>query len=256
MNEIEIRDRLLRAGNLIFDAPRALVPFTGDQEADELINNLDKHPHAFVLACVMDRQIRAELAWLIPHRLREQLGDFSFSRLRRLSLEQIQTLMTKPNKLHRFPAVMSKNLHAAIQLIDERYAGNAAAIWGDQPSSAAVVYRFLQFRGVGSKIATMATNILARSFKIPFSDYFSIDISVDVHIRHVFTRLGLIPPKSTVEALTYAARGLHPTFPGLLDLPVWQIGRNWCKQGRPLCNECYMKDVCPTALGRTIQRDA
>ena len=42
-----------------------------------------------------------------------------------------------------------------------------------------MVYRFLEFNGVGPKIASMAANILAREFKIPFADYFSIDISAE-----------------------------------------------------------------------------
>src|SRR5690554_7296394 len=62
--------------------------------------------------------------------------------------------------------------------------------WRGNPSSAAVVYRFLQFDGVGPKIATMATNILARDFKIPMSDYYSVDISTDVHILRVLRRSG------------------------------------------------------------------
>ena len=36
----------------------------------------------------------------------------------------------------------------------------------------------------------MATNILARQFKIPMSDYYSVDISLDVHIQRVLKRLG------------------------------------------------------------------
>ena len=158
--------------------------------------------------------------------------------------------MTKPQPLHRFPKEMSNNFYEVIQLIKNKYEGNAARIWADKPSSAKVVYDFLQFRGVGPKIATMAANILARDFKIQFSDYYSIDISADVHVRRVFQRLGLVPKKASQDELIYKARSLSPDFPGLMDLPAWEIGRNWCKPGRPTCRECYMNELCEYNMNR------
>src|SRR5687767_10086385 len=122
----------------------------------------------------MDRQIRAERAWQVPYLLSQKLKGFDFPSLKRLSLTRIVRLMTVPEPLHRFPATMSRNLHAAIQRVASEYGGDARRIWRDSPGSAAVVYRFLCFEGVGPKIATMATNILARDFKIPFSDYSAI----------------------------------------------------------------------------------
>ena len=156
--------------------------------------------------------------------------------------------MTNPVPLHRFPDIMSQYFHQAIARIGAIYGGEADKIWLGKPCSAGVVYRFLQFKGIGPKIATMAANILARDFKIPFEDYYSIDISPDVHIRRVFTRLELVPKLATVEELIYKARALSPEFPGLMDLPAWEIGRNWCKPKQPLCHECYVRSLCPTAL--------
>ena len=49
------------------------------QEADALLNDLAHHPHAFVLACVMDRQIKAERAWAIPYRLARFSAGFPSS---------------------------------------------------------------------------------------------------------------------------------------------------------------------------------
>jgi endonuclease III len=95
----------------------------------------------------------------------------------------------------------------------------------------------------------MAANILARDFKIHFSDYYSIDVSVDVHVRRVFTRLGLIRADASGEEVVYTVRALHPSFPGLMDLPAWEIGRNWCRPKKPQCSECYMQSYCPTAIG-------
>jgi len=34
-----------------------------------------------------------------------------------------------------------------------------------------------------------------------------------------------------------------------MDLPCWEIGRNWCKSREPECGGCYMRDLCPTAVG-------
>ena len=123
-----------------------------------------------------------------------------------MTLDEVRDLMTKPEPLHRYTEGMSKNFHAAVGLIQKKYNGNAAEIWEGEPSSADVVYRFLEFQGVGPKIATMAANILARHFKVRFKDYYSIDISADVHVRRVFARLGLTDPEDSIEAVIYRAQ--------------------------------------------------
>ena len=253
VNESKIARLLVERGQELFRGPRAPIKFTGIPAADNLLDDLDGHPHAFVFGCVMDRQMKAERAWLIPYRFAQKLGDFGFDTLRELSLEQVHNLMTRPEPLHRFTQGMSRNFYEAISRIAEEYDGDASRIWSGQPSSAEVVYRFLQFRGAGPKIATMAANILARDFKIPMADYYSIDISADVHIRRVLYRLGLIEKKATVEVTVYRARALHPEFPGLLDFPAWEIGRTWCKPKAPLCGECYMRELCPVGQGRATR---
>jgi len=247
IDEQAIKNRLVEHGQQLFEAPREPIRFTNEDEADRLLNDLKDHPHAFVLACVMDRQIKAERAWLIPYRFQEKLGDFSIELLTKQSKADVRRLMAEPQPLHRFVEKMSGYFFKAITRIRDVYGNNAAGIWADSPSSASVVYRFLEFDGVGPKIASMAANILAREFKVEFSDYFSIDISADVHVRRVFGRLGLTPSDATVDQLIFRARGLHPKFPGLMDSPAWEIGRMWCRPRTYDCTKCYMADVCSTA---------
>ena len=85
MNEKSIRDRLVEHGQTLFRAPKQLIQFTKEAEADTLLNDLDNTPHAFVLACVMDRQVKAERAWLIPYRISEKIGGFSMQSLMDIS---------------------------------------------------------------------------------------------------------------------------------------------------------------------------
>ena len=243
-SEEKIRKRLTAEGNDIFTSRKQISQFTDHAAANALLNDLENTPHAFVIVCIMDRQMRAELAWQIPYRLAEKLGTFNFSRLIQLNLGEIEKLM---QNLHRYPKKMSTNILSALQLIDSRYNQRASEIWAGKPSSATVVYRFLEFRGVGPKIATMAVNILTRRFKVPLADYYSIDISPDVHVQRVFRRLGLIREKGSIEEIVYRARALHPEFPGILDYPVWEIGHQWCRPRHPICPECYMNDLCPSA---------
>jgi endonuclease-3 len=249
MSAEEIRDRLLDRGREIFDSPRQpVVSFTSDHRANSLISDIDGTPHAFVTSCIMDRQIRYERASMIPLLLSQRLGEFSFGVLERLSLGEIRELMTRPTPLHRFPETMSQNLHSAFQRIRRNYNGDASRIWRDRPSSYAVVYRFLEFNGVGVKIAPMAANVLARDFKVALADYGAIDVSPDRHVVRVFQRLGLVPSSASIEYLIYRARELSPEFPGLLDLPSFEIGRNWCRPHRPTCERCYMNDLCPLPM--------
>lgn len=147
------------------------------------------------------------------------------------------------NKYHRFNGVEVKNFYKAIQRIKNQYDCDASNIWNGCPSSATVVYRFLEFEGMGIKIATMAANILARQFKIKFSDY-SIDISPDVHVRRVLKKVGYLNENPTIDQVIYKAREINPEFPGLIDYSCWEIGRTYCHETNPECNECPLNCEC------------
>ena len=220
------------------------VHLVDDPEANAFLNDLKNYPHAYVLACCMDRQTKAERAWMIPVRIRDIWGSFEMKMLANKSVDEYRSVFSD-NNLHRFNDTMAEVFYKAVQRIHNCYKDNAANIWADCPSSASVVYRFLQFDGVGIKIATMAANILARQFKIPFSDFYSIDVSPDVHVKRVMYRLGLVEENADNDKIIYKAREMCPEFPGITDFSLWEIGRKWCRPNDPDCESCIVHSECP-----------
>ncbi|MPM80479.1 Endonuclease III [bioreactor metagenome] len=222
---------------------RETVHLVDEPEINAFLNDIEQYPHAYVLGCLMDCQMKSEKAFAIPWLVKESIGSFSINCLADYSEEFYQNLFISKN-LHRFSNDKAKVFHVAVQRIANEYNGDASKIWADNTSSAAVVYRFLQFKGCGIKIATMATNILARQFKIPLSDYYSIDISPDVHVDRVLKRIGLVNTGASREAIVYKARELNPEFPGIIDFSCWEIGRQFCKPQKPLCDQCPIYSQC------------
>lgn len=242
-NSEKIKRILIDRGEKLLKSPKKFTEFTKDKNADNLLNDIDKYPHAFVLSCIMDRQIPAERAWKIPYLISLEIKGFEFKKLVSLSKEDITKIFLE-KKLHRFNKEMAKNFYLGIQKIAKEYNGDASNIWKNKPKSATVVRRFLEFRGMGIKIATMIANILVRDFKIPMEDYVCIDISPDVHIKRVFKRIGFISEDSNNEELLYSAKEINPLFPGIFDFSCWEIGRNWCHPRNPECEECYLNEYC------------
>ena len=240
----EIVQILIERGKKLFEQPRRKIEFTKNLEANDLLNDIENFPHAFVLACIMDRQIKVEKAWMIPYEISKEIGGFEFSRLLQFDEGYFLDLFSR-KKLHRLVKNMARYFYLGIQKIHRDYENDASNIWKDNPKSATIVRRFLEFEGVGIKIATMAANILARDFKVPMSDYICIDISPDTHVKRVFKRLGFISKNASNDELIYCARELNPKYPGIFDLPCWEIGRNWCRPQKPQCENCYLNDYCP-----------
>ena len=234
---------LIEKGNELFKQPYKNIEITKNKESDKLLNNLKVFPHAFVLACVMDRQIKTERAGLIPYEISKEIKGFKISQLLRINQEDMVKIFERKS-LHRFNKVMGENFYLAIQKIHNNYQDDASNIWKDNPRSATIVRRFLEFKGIGIKIATMAANALARHFKIPMKDYINIDISPDVHVKRVFKRLGFISKDASDNELIYCARELNPMYPGIFDLSCWEIGRNLCRPNKPICDKCYLNDYC------------
>jgi len=245
--EAKVTKILIDRGNQILNSPRKIVEFTKNPDADKLMNDIENNPHIFVLACVMDRQISAERAWLIPYLISKEIGGHEFKNFLKLDREKIRQIFLE-KKLHRFNEEMAKNFYLAIQKIHNEYEDNASNIWKDKPKSATLVRRFLEFNGMGIKIATMTANILAREFKVPLADHICIDISPDIHIKRVFSRLGFVNKEANIEEILYKAREINPLYPGILDLSCWEIGRQWCHPNKPECDLCYMSKVCPKIL--------
>ena len=244
---VVLQTRLIAKALDELSKPAVPVPFAIKVEADQLVKDLDGHPHAFVVACLMDRGIKAERAWGIPYELQQRLGSFEFPFLLRLPLQVLEDAMQRPAPLHRFNTVMAKNLYAAIHHIGEVYDGNAGAIWAGRPSSASVVHRLLEFDGIGPKIANMTANILVRDLHVQLADRSGIDISVDVQVRRVFSRMGFVPEGASDEYIIYRAREMYPEYPGVFDLVLWDLGRAVCRPENPACSRCEWTAHCAYA---------
>lgn len=228
-----------------------------EPSANALVTDIKRYPHAFVLGCVADRRVRAEIAWGLPQRVREIAGGFEFETLARLPKSAWSSALQSSG--HPLPNVMERFLPAAIEHIGYRYDGDAGRIWAAGSSGLAVVRRFLAFDGVGPKIANMAANILIRKFGVTLTKP-KPDIAVDTHVLRVFERLGLLPPPAHSGLrsprspngkqhllVQLRARELSPDWPGELDGPVWQVGSNWCHVSAPNCRCCEMRSICPSA---------
>ena len=127
--------KLVQLGRLKFSQPPgSSVSLMSEQNMNALINDLENTPHAFVLACLMDRQIKAERAWCIPYYIKEQLGSFEIEKLCSISLAEYIHIFEE-RKLHRFNDTMAKCFYDAVHRIAEVYDGNVSKIWSNKPSS-------------------------------------------------------------------------------------------------------------------------
>ena len=103
-----IKKRLLELGHAKEAEPEKYrVHFSANIEAHNLINNLEEFPHAYVLACLMDRQIKAEKAWEIPYKIKTHIGSFTLDQILRKS-EEFYSWLFKEHKFHRLNSEMGK----------------------------------------------------------------------------------------------------------------------------------------------------
>ena len=227
-------------------AEKDYVVFCNDDDINRMTReHFAEFPHLYVLCCLMDKQIDADRAWRIPYIVCEAFGTYDIYELNRIPIEKYRNFF-KDRKLHRFNDSMAYVFKSALERIITVYGGRASIIWEGNPSSATVVARFLTFDGCGVKIATMATNLLHRALSVQFSDYYSVDISPDVHIMRVMNRLGILSDdkRDNRTLAIYLAREINPTYPGVLDGYFWSIGKKYCHPSNPSCADCPISITC------------
>lgn len=63
--------------------------------ANAILNDLKIYPHAYVLACLMDRQIKAERAWIIPYEIYKDFNTFTFEDLEKIPLKDLKDIFNR-----------------------------------------------------------------------------------------------------------------------------------------------------------------
>ena len=213
--------------------------FTNDARLNAFLN---EDPNAFVLGCIMDKQIDASRAWAIPYKISKELGTFDIDALANVSVDEYKKMFIE-GKYHRFNNQCAEFFYEGVQKIKNDYDGDASKIWANNPSSKEVVKRFREFKGVGPAISNMAANIVARDFKVPMSDYRSIDVSPDIHVTTVMGRV-FFNGSDDKDQIVKKAREINPEFPGLIDLACRFIGKDYCRPTDPECYHCPLNKEC------------
>ncbi len=104
---LALRDRLVDQGTAELSAAPETLQFTGEDTVDALINDIQTYPHAFVLAALVDRQVKAEIAWRLPGRVRDRLGTFEIDDLAKLDRSAWTKVLREPMALHLYPETMA-----------------------------------------------------------------------------------------------------------------------------------------------------
>ena len=110
-------ETLRNRGWEIFTAPASPVKFTGDAGPDALLNDLDGHPHAFVIASVCDRQDSAERVWRIPYELGQRIGSYDFDDLAALARPRWPPRWSARRRCTASPTKMAVVVYRALQRI-------------------------------------------------------------------------------------------------------------------------------------------
>lgn len=233
------------------ERPAVVVALTPDNEANEFVLG---NPNAFLAAVIFDYQIAAERAWAAPFWLSQRIGHFDMVRLSEMAQPDLSAALARPFGLHRFNSNVARFLIRMAKKLVREYSSDAANIWNDEPTASDLASRLLAFDGIGPKKAEMAVNILMRDMGVKIRRAAATNVAFDVHIQRVFRRTGLAPD-GTMEAIQDAARELAPADPGVLDLPAWYVGRQWCRPQTPICHECRLVASCPRNLDLPIPSD-
>jgi endonuclease-3 len=92
--------------------------------------------------------------------------------------------------------------------------------------------------GVGRKTANVVRSVAMGLPGLP----------VDTHVGRLTRRLGLTAQTDPVKVESEICALVPPDEWGALSLRLIVHGRKVCRARTPLCGECLLADICPSAL--------
>jgi uncharacterized HhH-GPD family protein len=156
----------------------ALVPVTGNPEADQLLTD---DPLALMIGMLLDQQIPMEWAFAGPLTLRERMGGrLDATQIAATDPDEFLAVFKGPPALHRFPGSMGKRTQELCQFLVDHYDGDAFAVWAGVDDGRELVRRVHALPGFGAEKSKIFSAMLAKRFGVrppgweeataPFSD--------------------------------------------------------------------------------------
>ena len=120
----------------------------------------------------------------------------------------------------------AKNIIACMKDIRDKYNGEVPSELED----------LLSLAGVGRKTANV---IRGNIYHIP-------SIVVDTHVKRISGKLGITKETDPVKVELDLMKKLPEDHWILWNIHIIRLGRTICKAPTPKCEECFLKDLCPS----------
>ncbi len=141
----------------------ARLPFTGNDEADELVSS---DALAMLIGFALDQQVTVQKAFSGPLDMRARLGHLDARQIAATDPAELDRVFRERPAIHRFPGSMAGKVQALAAAIAENYEGDASRIWGDATDGKDLERRLLELPGIGPMKAKTILAVLAKRLGI------------------------------------------------------------------------------------------
>jgi uncharacterized HhH-GPD family protein len=138
--------------------------FTGVEAADRL---LVEDPFALLIGFALDQRVPVPKAFMGPWVLRERLGSLEPAAVAEADLEP---LFRQVPAIHRFPAMMAKQVHALAVHVVSVYDGDAARVWTTAASSDELRENIDGLPGYGKMKVKALGSVLFKRFDVALAE--------------------------------------------------------------------------------------
>jgi uncharacterized HhH-GPD family protein len=140
-----------------------LLPFTGNEEADELLSS---DPNALLIGFALDQQVTVQKAFSGPYELRKRIGTLDPKKIAAMDPAVLEDAFRERPALHRFPGNMARRTQELCAAIARDYDGDGGRVWREAKTGQELEQRLLALPGIGEMKAKSLIAIVGKRFGV------------------------------------------------------------------------------------------
>lgn len=141
---------------------------TDDPDAASLVA---RDPAALLIGFILDQQVTVQKAFHGPLELQRRVGTIVPLELAAMPVDRLEAAFAERPALHRYPSAMARRVRSAMQVVVDRYDGDAGAIWCDVDDLGELRRRLGELPGFGPGKVTAMVAVLARQLGVPVTGW-------------------------------------------------------------------------------------